>query len=104
MVDSAQQRLSRTGGRPMTGRRLVRAADAYFRVLAPHTDLLQLDRVADQTRGDGLALFQQHRLVLLTPQDEIADCEANPKQYWIDIALANLYSPVRWISARRLAG
>ena len=61
-------------------------------MLAPRTDLLQLDRVADQTRGDGLALFQQHRLVLLTPQDETA-LRSEPEKHWIDIALANLYAP-----------
>ena len=91
MVDSAQQRLVVLVG---TGdwTEAVRAADAYFAVLAPRTDLLQLDRVADQTRGDGLALFQQHRLVLLTPQDETA-LRSEPEKHWIDIALANLYAP-----------
>ena len=91
MVDSAQQRLVVLVG---TGdwTEAVRAADAYLAVLAPHTELLQLDRVADQTQGGGLALFQQHRLVLLTPQDETA-LRSEPEKHWIDIALAKLYGP-----------
>ena len=70
----------------------VRAADAYFGVLAPHTDLLQLDRVADQTRGDGLALVSTTSAHLLTPQDETA-LRSQPEKHWVDIALANLYAP-----------
>ena len=92
MVDSAQQRLIVLVG---TGdwTQAVRAADAYLGVLAPHTALLQLDdRVADQTQRDGLALFQQHRLILLTPQDETA-LRSEPEKHWVEIALSKLYSP-----------
>ena len=39
-----------------------------------------------QSQQDWLALFQPHRLALLTPQEEAA-LRSQPKQYWIDIAL-----------------
>lgn len=92
MVDSAQQRLIvLVGGDDWSQAR--RAADAYYAVLAPHPDLLQLDdHFTDQKQQDWLALFQQHRLILLTPHDEAA-LRSQPKQYWINIALRNLYSP-----------
>jgi predicted exporter len=92
MVDSAQQRLIvLVGAGDWT--QAVRAADAYLAVLASQTALLQLDdRVADQTQRDGLALFQQHRLILLTPQDERA-LRSEPAKHWVEIALSKLYSP-----------
>ncbi len=68
-----------------------RAASAYVDVMARHPALLQsADPMTDQR--DWLALFQPHRLNLLTPQAE-ADLRSRPKDYWTDIALAMLYSP-----------
>ncbi len=92
MVDSAQQRLIVLVGADdwvQAGR----AADIYHAVLAPHADLLQLDdRTMVQTQQDWLAPFQPHRLTLLTPREESA-MRSQSKQYWIDRALSNLYSP-----------
>ena len=90
MVDSAQQRLIVLVGADDWAQ-ANRAADAYDRVLAQHPDLLQSTAPMTDHR-DWLALFQSHRLNLLTPQAE-ADLRSQPKQYWVDIALAKLYSP-----------
>src|SRR5262245_65098203 len=90
MVDSAQQRLIVLMGAD-DWVQAKRAADAYDRVLAQHPDLLQsADPLIDHR--DWLALFQSHRLNLLTPQAE-AELRSQPKQHWVDIALAKLYSP-----------
>ena len=90
MVDSNQQRLIVLVGADDWAH-ASRAADAYVDVLARHPALLQAaDPMIDQR--DGLALFQPHRLALMTPQAE-AGLRGQPKQYWTDIALAKLYSP-----------
>lgn len=68
-----------------------RAADAYRAVLIPHAELLRLDERANQWQKD-LMLFRQHRLILLSPGDEIA-LRREPESYWIDSALSKLYSP-----------
>ena len=68
-----------------------RAADAYYAVLTPHSELLRLDQRAKQWQEDG-ALSRQHRLVLLTAGDDIA-LRSQPESYWIDLALTKLYSP-----------
>ena len=47
---------------------------------------------AQQPQQDWLALFQQHRLVLVTPGDEAA-LRSQAQPYWVDTALAKLYSP-----------
>ena len=92
MVESAQQRLIvlvGAGDWVEAGR----AADNYLAVLAPHKNLLQADeQIAQQPQQDWLALFQQHRLVLVTPGDEAA-LRSQAKPYWVDTALAKLYSP-----------
>ncbi len=90
MVDSGQQRLIVLMGAEDWAA-AYRAADAYDRVLAGRSDLLQ---AADPMTGqrESMASFQSHRLNLLTPQAE-ADLRSQPKQYWTDIALAKLYSP-----------
>jgi predicted exporter len=90
MVDSAQQRLIVLMGAD-DWKQASRAANAYVHVLEQRPDLLQsVDPMTDQR--DWMALFQSHRLNLLTPQTE-ADLRSQPKQYWTDIALAKLYSP-----------
>jgi predicted exporter len=90
MVDSGQQRLIVLVGADDWAQ-ASRAANAYVHVLEQRPDLLQSgDPMTDQR--DGMALFQAHRLNLLTPQTE-ADLRSQPKQYWSDIALAKLYSP-----------
>ena len=92
MVDSAQQRIIvLVGAEDWDQAR--RAADAYRAVLAPHGELLQFsDGLGDQAQRDWLALFQKHRLALMTPQDEAA-LRNQPKQVWVDTALSKLYSP-----------
>jgi predicted exporter len=92
MVDSAQQRLIvLVGAEDWSQAR--RAADAYKAVLAPHRELLQLvDGINDQTQHDWLALFQKHRLTLMTSQDEAALRSKSPG-YWVDAASNKLYSP-----------
>jgi predicted exporter len=93
MVESAQQRLVVLVGADdwvQAGR----AADAYRAVLAPHSQILRSDGQAMQrTQQDWLALFQPHRLALVTPGDEAA-LRSQSKQYWVDTALAKLYSPL----------
>jgi hypothetical protein len=90
MVDSAQQRLIVLVGADDWAQANC-AAEAYDRVLAQRPDLLQSTDLMTDHR-DWLALFQPHRLNLLTPQAE-TDLRNQSKQYWVDIALAKLYSP-----------
>jgi predicted exporter len=92
MVDAAQQRLIVLVGAEDWDQ-ASRAADIYRAVLAAHNSLLQPDdQIAKQAPQDWLALFRQHRLALLTPGAEAA-LRSQAKPYWIDIALAKLYSP-----------
>ena len=92
MVESAQQRLIVLVGAD-NWVEAGRAADNYLAVLAPHKNLLQADeQIAQQPQQDWLALFQQHRLVLVTPGDEAA-LRSQAQPYWVDTALAKLYSP-----------
>ena len=112
MLDSSQQRLIvLVGAEDWAQAR--RAAGAYVDVLARHPALFQaVDPMTNRT--DWLALFQPHRLNLLTAQAE-ADLRSRPKEYWTDTALVKLYSPFaglgpwrddpfglfgRWIQAR----
>jgi predicted exporter len=90
MVDSNQQRLIVLVG-AADWAQARRAADAYLDVLAQHPALLRAAGPLTDER-DWLALFQPHRLNLLTPQAE-ANLRSRSKQYWTDIALAKLYSP-----------
>ncbi|WP_051068349.1 MULTISPECIES: MMPL family transporter [unclassified Janthinobacterium] len=91
MVDSAQQRLVVLVG-AADWADATRAADAYSAVLAGRADLFQAAAVDEKTQGDWLALFQQHRLTLLTAQQE-AQLRSEPAQFWLEAALAKLYSP-----------
>jgi len=69
-----------------------RASDAYESVLATRKDLLQGMQLTDQMQSDWLAKFQQHSLILMTSQQE-AQLRAQPPEFWVDSALAKLYSP-----------
>jgi predicted exporter len=69
-----------------------RASDAYESVLATRKDLLQGTKLTDQMQSDWLAKFQQHSLTLLTSQQEV-QLRAQPAEFWVDSALAKLYSP-----------
>ena len=91
MVDAGQQRLIVLVGADDWAHAR-RAADAYLDLLAQYPAQLQAaDPMTDQR--DWLGLFQAHRLTLLTPKTE-ADLHGQPKQYWTDIALTQLYSPI----------
>ncbi|MBS0307363.1 MAG: transporter [Proteobacteria bacterium] len=92
MVDSAQQRLVvLVGSREWSKARA--AADAYAAVLAAHPTLIEMSAAAsDDTQRAWLSLFMQHRLVLMTPQDEAA-LRTESRQYWMDAALGKLYAP-----------
>jgi predicted exporter len=70
-----------------------RAGDAYRAVLESRDDLMQLnEHITDQALSDGLAQFQRHRALLFTGEDEAA-LRDQGNEYWVDRALANLYSP-----------
>jgi predicted exporter len=91
MVDAAQQRLIVLVGAD-DWPDAMRAADAYSGVLAAHKDIFDATPVNEQTQNDWLALFQQHRLTLLTAQQE-AQLHQQPAGFWQDAALASLYAP-----------
>ena len=69
-----------------------RASDAYESVLATRKDLLQGTELTDQMQNDWMAKFQQHSLTLLTSQQEV-QLRMQPAEFWVDSALAKLYSP-----------
>jgi len=91
MVDAAQQRvIVLVGAEEWTDAK--RAADAYQAVLGTRSDLFAAAAIDEQTQNDWLSVFQQHRLTLLTAEQE-AQLRTQPAQYWLDAALAKLYSP-----------
>lgn len=91
MVDAAQQRvIVLIGAADWDDAK--RAADAYSAVLKTKTDLLQMTQLTGQTQDDWLEKFQQHRLILLTPEQE-AQLRTQAPQFWLDAALRTLYSP-----------
>jgi predicted exporter len=91
MVDAAQQRvIVLVGASDWDDAK--RAADAYRTTLEARPDLLGALPINEQTQNDWLALFQQHRLTLLTAQQE-QQLREQPAQFWLDAALAKLYAP-----------
>jgi predicted exporter len=91
MVDAAQQRvLVLTGAEDWQDAQ--RAADAYTAVLDTRKDLFESTPLSEQTQNDWIALFQRHRLVLLTSQQE-QQLREQPAQFWLEAALAKLYAP-----------
>lgn len=91
MVDAAQQRVVVLVG-AADWQDAKRAADAYSATLDARKDLFEATPINDQTQADWLSLFQQHRLTLLTAQQE-AQLREQPSQFWLDAALAKLYAP-----------
>jgi predicted exporter len=92
MVDAAQQKLIVLVG-AADWQQARRAADAYKAALARHADLLSfMDNAGEQTQQDWLALFREHRLALMTADDEAA-LRNQPASYWAENALGKLYSP-----------
>jgi predicted exporter len=91
MVDAAQQRvIVLVGADDWDDAK--RAATAYSKVLAAHQDMLETSSASEQTQSEWLSLFQQHRLTLLTEQQE-QQLREQPSQFWLDAALAKLYAP-----------
>lgn len=91
MVDAAQQRVVVLVG-AADWEDAKRAADAYSATLAARKDIFDATPINEQTQSDWLSLFQQHRLTLLTAQQE-AQLHDQPAQFWLDAALAKLYAP-----------
>lgn len=92
MVQSAEQKVIVLAG-AKDWAAAVRAADAYLAVLGRRSDLLEAaGPIGAQKQNDWLGLFRQHRLGLVTPQDEAA-LRSRPKEYWVDQALNRLYNP-----------
>jgi len=91
MVDAAQQRLVVLVGAP-DWEDAKRAADAYQKVLDARPDLFAATPLTERTEGDWLALFQRHRLGLLSIAQE-ASLRGQPAEFWTEAALAKLYSP-----------
>jgi predicted exporter len=91
MVDAAQQRVVVLVG-AADWQQAKRAADAYSATLEARKDLFESTPINEQTQADWLSLFQQHRLILLTAQQE-AQLRQQPSQFWLEAALAKLYAP-----------
>jgi predicted exporter len=92
MVDKGQQRLFVLVGADEWAQARD-AADAYHLALASHADLLHLEqRSTADSQHEWLGLFKQHRVGLLTPQQESA-LHQLPAQFWVDQALSKLYRP-----------
>jgi predicted exporter len=88
MVEASQQRVIVLVGAPDWDD-AKRAADAYGAVLA-HTNLVQPDRLSGTNQDDLLAPFQQHKLTLLTGEQE-QQLATQAAQFWLDSALRKLY-------------
>jgi predicted exporter len=92
MVDTGQQRLIVLVGADDWSQARDAAA-AYHSELLPYKDLLQLEqRATFDLQQEWLGLFEQHRLVLLTRNQESA-LRQEPAQFWVDRALSKLYRP-----------
>jgi predicted exporter len=92
MVDTGQQRLIvLVGADDWTQAR--DAADAYYSELSFYNHLLQLEQGAMfDSQQEWLELFRQHRLGLLTREQQSA-LRHEPVQFWVDRALSKLYRP-----------
>jgi predicted exporter len=92
MVEAAQQRVIVLIGAPEWNDAL-RAANIYRKSLAPFCHLICADQqVTDRTESDWIETFKNHRLALLTREDDAA-LRVQAPSYWLDRALAKLYSP-----------
>jgi predicted exporter len=98
ILKSAQQRLIALIGDD-DWKQATKAADAYEAVLAPHAELLRFDPADNfaSARDDMMKSLQPHQLLLITPQQE-SDVREQNKQFWVDRALNNLYSPFSGIN------
>ncbi|UMR30530.1 MMPL family transporter [Massilia sp. MB5] len=90
MVDAAQQRVVVLVGAP-DWEDAKRAAAAYRAVLQRQPGMFESTPVNEKTQDDWLALFQRHRLTLLTAAQE-AQLREQPAQFWQDAALGRMYN------------
>ncbi|MGZ8519440.1 MAG: MMPL family transporter [Candidatus Binatia bacterium] len=92
MVEAAEQRvIVLIGAADWDDAR--RAAAVYRQTIAPFPHLLSAaEAITERTETDWLRTFKNHRLTLLTSEDDAA-LRSQAQSYWIDRALAKLYSP-----------
>ncbi|MEO6165430.1 MAG: hypothetical protein ABIP88_14970 [Candidatus Binatia bacterium] len=92
MVEAAEQRvIVLIGAADWDDAR--RAAAVYRKAIAPFRHLLfAAEAITERTESDWLATFKNHRLTLLTSEDDAA-LRSQAPSYWLDRALAKLYSP-----------
>lgn len=92
MVDTAQQRVIVLIGAPQWDDAR-RAAAAYRKSLAPFQHLVSAaEALGARSEADWLATFKNHRLTLLSAEDDTALRAQGPAD-WRDRALAKLYRP-----------
>nr|WP_307720791.1 MMPL family transporter [Pseudoduganella lutea] len=91
MVDAAQQRVIVLVG-AADWEDAKRAGDAYSAVLAKHPGLFDAASAGDGVQAEWLSLFQQHRLVLMTPAQQ-EQLQKEGAAFWTQQALAKLYAP-----------
>jgi len=90
MVDTAQQRVVvLVGAREWDEAQ--HAADAYRAVLSPHGAVLSFDAMGDEAQANWLAGLQRHGSLLLGAAQE-RQLRSEPARFWVDSALARLYS------------
>lgn len=93
MVGAAQQRVIVLLGAPQWDD-AHRAAATYRKTLAPFQHLVSAaEAIGARSESDWLAIFKNHRLTLLTAEDDAA-LRAQAPAAWRDRALAKLYSPL----------
>lgn len=71
----------------------VAAADAYTGVIRTQTNLLEINPSMNRDQSEWIALFNDHHLRLLTP-DQRKLLETRTSRQWLETALMKLYSPV----------
>ena len=91
MVDAAQQRVIVLIGASAWDD-AKHAADVYRSALMGQPDLLSESASDERTQQDWLALFQQHRLVLLSDLQQ-HQLQQWPASAWVESAQRQLYSP-----------
>ncbi len=92
MVEAAQQRVLVLIGAP-TWQDARRGAESYRKVIGQYPELLKAaEPMANDAELDWVAWFRKQRLTLLTGADDAA-LRSQAKQFWLDAALAKLYSP-----------
>lgn len=70
-----------------------RTAAVYRQALAPFPHLVIVGTgLNERSPSDWLATFREHRSALLTAEDSAA-LQTQTQQYWLDTALAKIYSP-----------